>query len=336
LPGLKVTSRSDNFDLLRLLAALMVLWSHQYALLGVPEPSIVFFNSGLGLNIFFALSGYLNAKSILRTPAWWQFLFRRARRIYPGLLGAALFCAALGFAVTTSDAATFWTQVPKFIFKNVTILFGIDYKLPGVFEANPFPGAINGSLWTLHIEIKLYIYLAIIAVTVRYKPPIFLGVLLAVFVGLLIWFQITSGNVETSYTQKFAVVFVAGCLLAVLEHIKGSTFAALGVLGLAAVAWLCGGPASLLPGIALMIALLGKLKSPVWMRPPLDISYGVYLFAFPIQQVVASFGLSLWPSLGLSLISTLACAVLSAICIEQPALGSPSKVTTNALASAPR
>lgn len=313
-------ARRDNFDLLRLLASLMVLWSHQHALLALPEATIPVFNSSLGLIVFFAISGYLNTRSLLRNPSWWRFLLRRGRRIYPGLLGAALFCVALGAAVTTADALSFWLAVPRFVFKNATVLFGIDYKLPGVFESNPYPGAVNGSLWTLPIEVKFYIYLAIIAVAVRYRLPLFLGAVLAVLAAVLIWFQMTSRNVGAAYSEQFAVVFAAGCALALLEQARGPMVAAVSLAGLAIAAWLMGGAAALLPATALAVIVLGKLPSPAWLRPPLDISYGVYLFAFPVQQVVAGLAWPFWPSLALSTLATLALGIVSALCIERPAL----------------
>jgi peptidoglycan/LPS O-acetylase OafA/YrhL len=81
---------------------------------------------------------------------------------------------------------------------------------------------------------------------------------------------------------------------------------------------------ALLPVFALATILIGKIGPPVWLRPPLDISYGIYLFAFPVQQLIASYGLSLWPSMALSLAVTTPLAILSAIFIEQPALMRPT------------
>src|SRR4029450_4960238 len=126
----------------------MVLWSHGFALIGVPEtPIFGTYPGGIGVDIFFAISGYLNTQSLLRGQSWWRFLIRRARRIYP----------------------------------------------------------------------------------------------------------------------------------------------------------------------------------PVWLQPPIDISYGIYLFAFPVQQLIASCGLSFWPSLTLSLAVTTPLAILSAFFIEQPALTDASR-----------
>ncbi|MBR0821874.1 acyltransferase [Bradyrhizobium liaoningense] len=312
--------RVGSFDLLRLAAALMVLWSHQFALLGVPETFVYGASpSAVGVYIFFAISGYLNAQSLLKGQSSWRFLVRRACRIYPALVGLAVFCVLVG-ASFTAAGSEFWERVPDFLFRNSTILFGIRYTLPGVFETNPFPSAMNGSLWTLPSEIKLYIYLAIIAVAVRYRPRFLLVALLAAFLGFLVWFHVTSTTVETAYFQKFAIVFISGAALAIIERHRGLRIAIIVLFGLAILAAISTSAVALLPAFALATILVGKIEPPVWLHPQLDISYGIYLFAFPVQQVIASYGLLFWPSLALSLTITTGLAISSAILIEQPAL----------------
>jgi peptidoglycan/LPS O-acetylase OafA/YrhL len=323
----KTAVRANSFDLLRLAAALMVFWSHQFVMMGVPEIHSPVFNGWLGVNIFFAISGYLNVQSVVDNPSWWRFLVRRARRIYPALVGLSVFCIALGLAVSTVSPDIFWARVPTFVLKNSAILFGLEHSLPGVFEGNPYPSAMNGSLWTLPSEIKLYIYLAIIAVAVRYRPVLFLVVLAAFFVGLLIWFQVTTKSVETAYFSQFAVVFLAGALFALVERIHGIRAAVIVTMGLAAMVALTSPVVAMLPAIAFAAILVGKMQSPAWLRPPIDISYGVYLYAFPMQQLIASYGLPFATSLVISLFATLALAVASALLIEQPALRWRSRQT---------
>jgi peptidoglycan/LPS O-acetylase OafA/YrhL len=315
------THRTGSFDLIRLIAALMVLWSHQFDLMKLPEPG--FFGttaSEIGVFIFFAISGYLNSGSLLRGQSWWRFLLRRARRIFPALVGLAIFCVLLGIALTTAGGAAFWAKVPDFVFRNSTILFGIRYTLPGVFETNPFPGAMNGSLWTLPHEIKLYIYLAIVAVVVRYRPDWLLGVLAAVLAGFLVWFHLATKNPVEAYFQKFAVLFITGALLALAERRWGFWPALAALAFVAVVSGLTTAIVGWLPAMALVYLLIGKIEAPSWLQPPLDISYGVYLYAFSLQQLGVMLGMTFWPSLALSVVTTTVMAVLSAVFIEQPAL----------------
>ena len=214
----------------------------------------------------------------------------------------------------------FLDKSPEFLFKNSTVMFGIRHTLPGVFESNPYPGALNGSLWTLPIEIKLYIYFAILAVAVRYRPASLLALLLAVFLGFLVWFQVTSKTVETAYFQKFAVIFISGALFAVAERHWSLSIATIVLVSLALVTAISTNAVALLPAVALAAIFIGKIEPPVLLQPPLDISYGIYLFAFPVQQLIASYALPFWLSLALSVVATTALAILSAVLIEQPAL----------------
>lgn len=315
-----MAARTGSFDLLRLIAAFMVLWSHQFALLGVAE-TFVFGTSpaGIGVDIFFAISGYLNAQSLLRGQSGGKFLIRRARRIFPALVGLAVFCVLIGAFLTTAGSA-FWAKVPESLFKNSTVLFGIRHTLPGVFEGNPYPGAMNGSLWTLPIEIKLYIYLAILAVAVRYRPASLFALLLTVFLGFLVWFHVTSKTIETAHFQKFSVIFISGALFAVAERHWGFVTATIVLVSLSVATAISTSAVALLPALALAAIFIGKIEPPVWLQPPLDISYGIYLFAFPVQQLIAGYVLPFWPSLALSVAATTALAILSAVLIEQPAI----------------
>lgn len=317
------TPRVGSFDLLRLIAALMVLWSHQFALMQLPEPGFLGGTaSEIGVYIFFAISGYLNCGSLMRSQSWWQFLIRRARRIFPALIGLAIFCVLLGAVVTSVDGVQFWAKTPDFILRNSTILFGIRYTLPGVFESNPFPDAMNGSLWTLPNEIKLYIYLAILAAVVRYRPAWLLGALGTALLGFVIWFHVTTRNPLEAHFQKFAVLFITGALLSLAERRWGMWPAVIALAAAALLSDLTTVLVGWLPAMALVFVMIGKIETPFWLRPPLDISYGVYLYAFPLQQLVIMAKMPFWPSIALSLAATTTLAILSAVFIERPALPS--------------
>jgi peptidoglycan/LPS O-acetylase OafA/YrhL len=165
-----MSERSANFDLIRLFASFMVLWSHHFVLNGVSEPTLPWIGtwSYLGVMIFFAISGYLNAQSLFRSRSVVTFLLSRAFRIFPALIVCMVFCVAIGAILTTLDigryffpdgAGLFARNAPiSFIQHNSSLLFGLDYRLPGVFETNIYPNVVNGSLWTLPHELKLYIF----------------------------------------------------------------------------------------------------------------------------------------------------------------------------------
>jgi peptidoglycan/LPS O-acetylase OafA/YrhL len=198
------------------------------------------------------------------------------------------------------------------------MLFGIRYTLPGVFEGNIYPNAMNGSLWTLPIEIKLYIYLAILAAFTLYRPALLFAALVFIFAGMLIWFHATSKAVEAAYSQQFAVVFIVGAMLAIVERSKGFGVACAIIIPIAAITIATTSALTSLMATAIAAIIVGRFSCPSFIRPPVDISYGLYLYAFPIQQLVSSYGLAFWPSLALSSIFTVILAILSAIVIERP------------------
>lgn len=137
---------------------MLVFVSHHYALQGLPEPMVSTWTTfgGLGVAMFFSISGYLIAISWMRDPHLGRFAVRRLLRILPGLVVVVAFCAlVLGpWMSTVPPAEYYWHPGVWAYFRN--ILFSPVYSLPGVFGANPYPHAVNGSLWTLPLEFFLY------------------------------------------------------------------------------------------------------------------------------------------------------------------------------------
>ena len=98
----------NNFDFIRLVAALLVLVSHQFALQGLPEPGVqgLYSLGGLGVLVFFSISGYLVAQSWLNDPHWLRFAARRLLRIVPGLLVVMVACTFILGPVLTHLSLT--------------------------------------------------------------------------------------------------------------------------------------------------------------------------------------------------------------------------------------
>jgi peptidoglycan/LPS O-acetylase OafA/YrhL len=314
----------NGFDVIRLLASLLVLWSHQHALMGLPEPTVTVLQAsigGLGLFIFFAVSGYLNTTSASRHRSAAAFLFNRALRIYPALVVCVAFTVVLGVLLAGDKGAFLSSKLLSYVAKNSTLLFGVRTNVPGVFEQSPFPGALNGSLWSLPYEVKLYIVLAFSLAAARYnlRLPIFVFLTAALIAALS-----TAGllpPLPEGNWWLFSAFFVAGSMVSAIQSFAGLP-SAIGTLFVAALAFAILGNYLLMWQLLLVavVILVGCASFPMWLRPPLDLSYGVFLYAFPIQQVSTMLFADFWPALAFSAMITFAMALLSALFIERYAL----------------
>ena len=118
--------------------------------MGLPEPMVKVLGhsfGGLGVLIFFAISGYLNTLSVVRHKSMLRFLVSRGLRIYPGLAVCVLFTVTLGAFFAPDIKSYFNYQLLSFVGKNITLFFG--YKggvAGGVFTGNAYPDLLNGSL----------------------------------------------------------------------------------------------------------------------------------------------------------------------------------------------
>lgn len=337
-----MTHRSGNFDLMRLLAAWTVLWSHQHTLNGYTEPGIPIAGvvGTIGVIAFFAISGYLNAQSLYRSRSAVSFLTNRAFRIFPALVVCVVFCIVLGAFVTTHDLRSYLAPQDgmlsrnsplMYLWRNSTLLLGLRFELPGVFEANAYPKVVNGSLWTLPLEVRLYLILAVFAFCCRYKPVLSTVILSAGLAGLLLsGFVWPLGPIlQNQYLATYGAVFAAGVVLALLQAQLG-LIPALAALSLLSVCFFIQGSLSLGLSLAVVVGciVLNNVSLPSWLSPKLDISYGSYLYAFPVQQLTANWSDSFWVRLFICFLLSTLLGYLSAKFIEQPAIRMGKKVTT--------
>ncbi len=333
-----MSSRDNNFDFLRLVGAVLVLVSHQFALHGDPEPVVGRLTTlgGLGVAMFFSMSGYLITLSWQRDPHWGRFALRRCLRILPGLVVVVALCVLVLGPMVTSLAVEEYLRAPEVraYWRNI-VLYPV-YALPGVFTSNPYPHAVNGSLWTLPFEFLLYF--AIVPVLCLKTIRLYPWLLLVAALGLTAvgrWFFSAAPPVvvygsDLRYLGILAPYFLMGSAWALWG---GSTRLSLPV-AVAAVGGLVvfhgvleGMALQLVAAIVIPYATLsvgvrswpGVRRAARWG----DISYGMYIYAFPMQQTSiwllgegATFGSRLLLASGL----TLGCALFSWHWVERPFL----------------
>jgi peptidoglycan/LPS O-acetylase OafA/YrhL len=331
--------RDNNFQLVRLFAAAFVVVFHSYALTGrwtqeplwrvMPETNF----GALGVKIFFVVSGFLVTQSWLARRSVAPFVAARMLRIYPALVSATLLTIVLAGASSTLA----WPQFlghPQTIDYAWRVALGFDmvYRLPGAFPTNPFPHDVNGSLWTLPIELRLYVVLlaaGLLGILARRRSwLLILAALAAMFGGRPEWFPLSPND---HVVRELALLFALGSLAYVWRASIPVSLAA----AAAAVALLAWNPAGLARG-ALFAPLLAYLVRVIAYHPRLqwhafnragDYSYGLYVYSFPLQQTLMQRFPSLEPAglLACSLPLGLAVAALSWHALEAPALALKSR-----------
>ena len=293
----------NNFDFLRLAAALCVVWSHQFALYGLREPEVARAHSlgGFGVLIFFSISGFLVAQSWQADPHLWRFAAKRLLRVWPGL-AVAVTLVALLLGPWVSDLSM-WEYLThpqlREYFQNLQ--FNTRDRLPLSFEGNALPLAVNGPLWTIPLELKCYLLLMVLGVfgLLRRWRWVLLGTTLALAFAYCALDRRGAGWGSTFYwlakrdfLVEFGLFFFAGSALHAFRVHQSPRKAAV-VLG---VALLLAGAAMAMdrPLFALWLAVpaavivIGNASTPILRRAGRfgDLSYGVYIYAFPVQQTM--------------------------------------------------
>ncbi|MEW7314399.1 acyltransferase [Buttiauxella gaviniae] len=155
---------NNNFDLLRIFCAIMVIFAHSYYLSnanGAPEPlqSLLPFTytGSVAVKIFFFISGLLVTNSLISNKSTIHFLVSRFFRIYPAFIFVILFTAiVVGPIVTSLDIASYFSNPLTVDYIKNSSVFDMAFMLPGVFDANIYKGSVNGSLWTIPYEVASY------------------------------------------------------------------------------------------------------------------------------------------------------------------------------------
>lgn len=178
--------RKNNFNIIRFVAAMMVVLGHMSHLIGV-EVNMVLGQavSTIGVKIFFLISGYLIAKSFLNDSNILRYSIKRFFRIIPGLAGVVLFAVFIvGPIFTILPMRDYFSHNVTWLYlKNIAL--NIQYFLPGVFGTNPYPDAVNGSLWTLPVEVLMYIVLPVIFLLFRKMDKALLSAIFAVVLEIM-------------------------------------------------------------------------------------------------------------------------------------------------------
>ena len=323
--------------MLRAIAAFLVLSGHAYILTGGNAPNLWGHGvQAIGVYLLFILGGYLIASSWANDRSIVRYSLKRITRIWPPLVAVVL--------ISMFIVGPLVTQVPlEVYFSNFgvyanNILFKPYYSLPGVFIDNPYPNAVNGSLWTIPVELVFYILVPIIIEAMsRLNNDNFADgfiITLICIVVIVNYYLLVNGEQFIMYgtdwvagfhllpfylmgirytrerVKKYLSLPVSLVLIFVLAAID-LPYAQMNVLLIL-----------VLPFLVFSFAFTpSKLKD---FSKKYEITYGIYLYGFLIQHtimhvfVLYNFTVNPFVFLILSVVLTIPLGLFSCICIEQP------------------
>ncbi len=330
--------RNNNFNLLRLLAAFFIAYYHCYFMaLGPQMDEKVYVGlyelSQIALNFFFITSGFLIALSFTRRSSLLSYFVARFLRLIPGVFVLSLLiCFVMGPLVTSVSLSSYFSSFDTLVYVPLTTLLQPDRTLPGVFSNNLNPNEIDAALWTLRYEMICYVGLAALGVlgllTDRFKFGIICFVVLFAFLFITFFTQLRDiaginhlvhfglsffiGTVAFVYKDKIplhwlGVVISAVCALMMYVYLPRSIAEPFIILATAyLVFWLAYVPR----GLLLKFNKFG------------DYSYGVYIYHYPIEQLLMQYvgGFTPFTLFLVTLPLSFICAVLSWMLIEKPSL----------------
>jgi len=332
--------RRNSLNALRLLLAALVIVSHSWPLSGHhPEPEWGGANLGTWAVFgFFAISGFLITRSRLSGRSTFDFYRARVLRILPGFV-VALIVVAFGFAPLSQlfDPDASWHPISSvtFVLRNLPLyppLLG-QPEIVHTLSGTPFPGLWDGSLWTLFWEACCYLAIGLaVSLLPRKAVPL---VVIALFVLLsLVSLAGAFGLVPlpelVGRVIPMLIAFAAGSLLFLFsDRFRANLLTAV----VAVVALVVIGLLGMIPQLgalplAYLLLTLGNVLPFHGVGRSFDISYGVYIYAWPVQQTLA---LAFHPQLSvpvfilLSFVGTVPLAFLSCWLIERPALALKSR-----------
>ncbi len=331
--------RNNNFNLLRFALASLVILSHAPELHdGNREREVLtrLFHTlsfgELAVDGFFLLSGYLITQSWQREPRAYRFFIKRVLRILPAFVVASLLSVAVIGPLAAAEPATYWAEFSSFRFlQGLAVLY--PPITPEVFPGRPHP-ELNGAMWSIRWEFLCYVVVVITGLVagLRFKA--------AWAVLTLLWSSVwlieglthgTSAQLSFPYQQhplwRLLTCFFAGGCFQLFEHRLSVTPCR---VSLALALLIAGMFSSRLAEPALIVfggfLLFAAAHRPVaqlaaFNRAP-DVSYGVYLYGWPIQNLASATWprADVWLMLPAVYLTAIALAALSWYLIERPAL----------------
>jgi peptidoglycan/LPS O-acetylase OafA/YrhL len=285
-------ARGNNFDFLRFLLATIVVFSHSYFLLGLSGAHL----GAIAVLGFFGLSGFLVTPSWLRSRSLGDYARKRALRIYPGFAAVVLFDYLLVVPLATGAwlAAWRWFSPTRALAETVLLQHGI---ISGVFKDLPVR-TVNGSLWSVPYEAFCYVLVAVLGgLGVLGSRRALLGLTGALWAVQVVASTVREPDGVAGVVAKglpYVTAFLVGAVLRVVPDLFAVTPKRIVVALTLMVLSLVSKPTTAviwpfaLPYVLIWVAQNPRVPFQRWGRYG-DFSYGLYLYAYPMQQLLVRF-----------------------------------------------
>ena len=296
----------NNYDFLRLFAAFCIIFLHSFALSGKfkSEPLIEFSKgrinfSFIGLSIFFCISGYLIAKSAVTSPTILNYLWKRLLRIQPLLIVTCLFTVfLLGPFFTTLSLRQYFSDLQTYsYFRNILPVFGIQFTLPGVFIHHLDKG-VNGSLWTLIVEERLYLIMTVIFLYRKDKTGYFIILIVLLNLFYLVNRYLFYGEMLPYFSGAaffYGLLFLNSAALYMLKvRFKSMLYLSVvaGIIGFCIAVAFPKLDCLYVFTLPLLVNSVAKIRGRTnYAGKYGDFTYGTYVFSFPVQQALIAKGI---------------------------------------------
>ncbi|MEJ8309305.1 acyltransferase family protein [Agrobacterium larrymoorei] len=309
--------RKTNLKITKILLSVFVFLSHMYILAGVKFLSFMSFTDiEMRVQSFFVISGFFLYLSYKKTTSVSDFLKRRMERLYPPYCAAIMFTLLIGLIwISASQQKIDVIGILKYTIFNLLTLNFIAPNIPGLFTDNPIPAA-NGALWTMKVELSFCAAIPLLFFFSRWVG--FFTLLISTYVASSMYYiymkhtyLLTGNSIYEVFSRqppgqlRFLVAGILFCVF--IEKFRAMVWEVrlVVILFSVGIVWFREDLQVLYPP-ALATIIFSLVFAPYLSLPDKlpDISYGIYLYHFPIIQLSVALGVAK----SAPLVATLSCA----------------------------
>ncbi len=324
---------NNNLDIIRVFCASLVIIGHAYFLNptdGNGDWLLKFtgftYYGSIAVKVFFFISGMLVTNSLLRKESEVSFLLSRFFRMMPGLLFVLLVSALIiGPLVSVVSPAVYFKSKMTYVHILSNLLFRTHYTLPGVYLSNFYYNCVNGSLWSLRYEVKCYIALLAVFVACKYTikryKMVFNVVCAAVCIDALLQLHII-GRGENPEHSLLPISFAFGVFMGVNQTMVNIDYKIFfGLAALTAIVWRMPVLNEIFfnASVCILMLLVAQSNIALQVHFKYDMSYGLYLWGFVVQQTIYTIAgpINFYLFVVLSLVLSVVMGLVSYLAVER-------------------